>query len=66
MILQNRPSPITPKMDDRTNIALYAIERKIERSRDAQPCDEYDQTSQHLPHCRNCGLIHDEEREIRR
>lgn len=48
-------------MDDLTDIAIYRIEKDIERNRDAEPCEDYERTSQLIPYCKWCGWAHSED-----
>lgn len=47
-------------MDDRTDLALYRIEKEIRRNRAPIPCDDYEPSSRLLTQCLHCGW--DEER----
>lgn len=52
-------------MDTRDDMAISKIEGIIEQNRAAQPCDDYVRTSRVLPHCSNCGWIHEDDPLVR-
>lgn len=45
-------------MDTREDLIIYAIEKKVRRTRASQACDHFEQMSQAVALCLNCG--HDE------
>jgi hypothetical protein len=51
-------------MDDRTDRALYDIEKKIKRNGDPRACDYYEKSSEMICLCLNCGWDHEAHKEV--
>lgn len=44
--------------DTNEDVALYAIDREIRRSRAPKPCDKYEASSREVAACVSCGWDH--------